>query len=165
LCPDGKPQKHTINIPEYNIGIFMAVLNGVFAASIMVPLHYAPPNATQGIGYSMSFGIAAGVVVLAIWIIRWLFYSSMLLVTERLWGDHMGNRRCTKIIVALKKGYHSLPSFHVKEMWRPGLLSGLLYSVGNLMGIVSIQRLGNFMGYSLNQSSIIVSGKSCIPIC
>ncbi|KAL7483927.1 hypothetical protein ACHAW6_009569 [Cyclotella cf. meneghiniana] len=158
LCPDGKPQKHTINIPEFNIGIFMAVLNGVFAASIMVPLHYAPPNATQGIGYSMSFGIAAVVVVLAIWIMRWLFHSFLFLITERLWGDHIGSRNGTKVIVALKKGYNSLPSFHIREMWRPGLLSGLLYSVGNLMGIVSIQRLGNFMGYSLNQSSIIVSG-------
>jgi len=34
-----------------------------------------------------------------------------------------------------------------------------LYSLGNLFGIVSIQNLGDFMGYSLNQSSVIVSGK------
>eukprot|EP00804_Cyclotella_cryptica_P006419 CCRYP_014293-RA/>CCRYP_014293-RA protein AED:0.20 eAED:0.20 QI:2111/1/1/1/0.5/0.4/5/1142/432 len=156
LCPDGRPKKHTIHIPEYNIGICMAVLNGVFAASIMVPLHYAPPSATQGVGYSMSFGIAAVVVVLAVWIIRWLFHSSLYLRSDR--DDHMGNKGSTDIIVALSKGYKSLPSFHVREMWRSGLLSGLLYSVGNLMGIVSIQRLGNFMGYSLNQSSIIVSG-------
>eukprot|EP00804_Cyclotella_cryptica_P008322 CCRYP_020276-RA/>CCRYP_020276-RA protein AED:0.14 eAED:0.14 QI:54/0.66/0.5/1/0.33/0.5/4/686/382 len=105
LCPDGKPKKHTIHIPEYNIGICMAVLNGV---------------------------------------------------SDR--DDHMGNKGSTNIIVALSKGYNTLPSFHLREMWRSGLLSGLLYSVGNLMGIVSIQRLGNFMGYSLNQSSIIVSG-------
>ena len=31
-----------------------------------------------------------------------------------------------------------------------------------MMGIVSIQRLGNFMGYSLNQSSMIVSGESYV---
>ena len=43
-------------------------------------------------------------------------------------------------------------------MWRAGLTSGLLYSLGNLFGIVSIQHLGNFMGYSLNQSSMIISG-------
>lgn len=154
LFKDGK--HHTINIEAYNIGILMAVVNGVLAATIMVPLHYAPSNATQGIGFSMSFGVAAVLIVIAAWILRWFLKSWLFLMKGTYQGDAMSKKKV--VIDSLCNGYNSLPSFHVNEMWKPGLSSGLLYSLGNLMGIVSIQRLGNFMGYSLNQSSLIVSG-------
>jgi len=139
------PHSHqTIDLPhlhstsKYHIGLFMAVVNGVLAATIMVPLHYAPPNTTQGVGYSMSFGIAAVLVVGLFWILRlsYLSFKSS----------------------SIRKGYKRLPSFHIRVMWRAGLTSGVLYSLGNLFGIISIQHLGNFMGYSLNQSSLIISG-------
>lgn len=130
--------KRTIHIPKYHLGLFFAFLNGLLAATIMIPLHYAPPHSTQGIGYSMSFGIAAMTVVVFAWLLRWFV--------------------CALQCRSVKDGYHSLPSFHFKDMLRPGMLAGLLYSIGNLSGIVSIQKLGNFMGYSLNQSSMIVSG-------
>jgi hypothetical protein len=130
--------KRTIDVPKYHLGLFFAFLNGLLAATIMVPLHYAPPHSTQGIGYSMSFGIAAMVVVLFAWLLRWMLRAV----------------QCRSVV----EGYLSLPSFHLKDMLRPGMLAGLLYSIGNLSGIVSIQKLGNFMGYSLNQSSMIVSG-------
>eukprot|EP00985_Skeletonema_marinoi_P015308 scaffold7874_cov128-Skeletonema_marinoi.AAC.2 len=130
--------KRTIHVPKYHLGLFFAFLNGLLAATIMIPLHYAPPHSTQGIGYSMSFGIAAMIVVLFAWLLRWMVCAL----------------QCRSVV----KGYQSLPSFHFKDMLRPGMLAGLLYSIGNLSGIVSIQKLGNFMGYSLNQSSMIVSG-------
>lgn len=130
--------KKTIHIPKYHLGLFFAFLNGLLAATIMIPLHYAPPHSTQGIGYSMSFGIAAMIVVIFAWLLRWMV--------------------CAVQCRSVKEGYQSLPSFHFKDMLRPGMLAGLLYSIGNLSGIVSIQKLGNFMGYSLNQSSMIVSG-------
>jgi glucose uptake protein GlcU len=60
---------------------------------------------------------------------------------------------------SFRKGHQQLPSFHFRVMWKAGLTSGVLYGLGNLFGIVSIQKLGNFMGYSLNQSSIIISGE------
>lgn len=130
--------KKTIHVPKYHLGLFFAFLNGLLAATIMIPLHYAPPHSTQGIGYSMSFGIAAMIVVLFAWLLRWII--------------------CAVQCRSVKDGYQSLPSFYFKDMLRPGMLAGLLYSIGNLSGIVSIQKLGNFMGYSLNQSSMIVSG-------
>jgi len=130
--------KRTIDVPKYHLGLFFAFLNGVLAATIMIPLHYAPPHSTQGIGYSMSFGIAAMLVVLFAWLLRWIIRAI----------------QCRSVV----EGYQSLPSFHFKDMLRPGMLAGLLYSIGNLSGIVSIQKLGNFMGYSLNQSSMIISG-------
>jgi len=128
----------TIHVPKYHLGLFFAFLNGLLAATIMIPLHYAPPHSTQGVGYSMSFGIAAMIVVIFAWLLRWMV--------------------CAIQCRSVGKGYQSLPSFHFKDMLRPGMLAGLLYSIGNLSGIVSIQKLGNFMGYSLNQSSMIVSG-------
>ena len=60
---------------------------------------------------------------------------------------------------SLRKGYHQLPSFHIRVMWKAGLTSGVLYSMANFFAIISIQKLGNFMGYSLNQSSMIISGE------
>ncbi|EJK61576.1 hypothetical protein THAOC_17910 [Thalassiosira oceanica] len=136
-------------------GLFAAVLNGLFAASIMLPLHYAPPNTTKGIGYSMSFGIAAVVVVFIFWTIRLLA-----LTAAEFAAKQNEAKRITPNIIreSLREGYSQLPSFHFSEMWRPGFTAGLLYSGGNLFGIVSIQHLGNFMGYSLNQSSMIISG-------
>ena len=130
--------KRTIHVSKYHLGLFFASINGLLAATIMIPLHYAPPHSTQGIGYSMSFGIAAVIVVLVAWLLRWMIRAV----------------QCRSLI----EGYLSLPSFHFKVMLRPGMLAGLLYSIGNLSGIVSIQKLGNFMGYSLNQSSMIISG-------
>ena len=60
---------------------------------------------------------------------------------------------------SLCKGYLQLPSFHIRVMWKAGLTSGVLYSMANLFAIISIQKLGDFMGYSLNQSSMIISGE------
>lgn len=166
LFEDNNARKHTLNFLKYHIGLFMAVVNGVLAASIMVPLHYAPPKSTQGIGFSMSFGIAAMIVVVAIWILRWMLHSVQHCIEDSRWNGCCSLQTATQIITeSFCKGYNSLPSFYLKQMWRPGLLSGLLYSLGNLFGIVSIQRLGNFMGYSLNQSSMIVSGElSCVAL-
>lgn len=130
--------KTTIHIPKYHLGLFMAFINGLLAASIVVPLHYAPKNSTQGVGYSMSFGIAAMIVVILAWLLRWLIRAL----------------QCRSLV----EGYLSLPSFHFKEMLRPGMLAGILYSIGNLCGILSIQKLGDFLGYSLNQASMIISG-------
>ena len=120
MCTDGKPEQHVIDIQQYYIGILMAIVNGVFAATIMVPLHYAPPNATRGLGYSMSFGIAAVVVVLVLWILRWFLNSSMILLRE-LRNDGRVQQKRNIVVESFSTGYYDLPSFHVNEMWQPGM--------------------------------------------
>ena len=158
---------HTCRVSKYHIGLCMAVVNGVLAATIMVPLHYAPPNTTQGLGYSTSFGIAAVLIVMLFWIMRFLFLSLEIFIYHSLWAELCatgGLATSFQILLkiatgSLHDGYDQLPSFHLSVMWRPGLTSGLLYSLGNLFGIVSIQNLGDFMGYSLSQSSMIISGE------
>lgn len=127
-----------LHIQKYHLGLIMAVMNGVFAAFIMIPLHYAPKESTKGLNFSMSFGIAAVIVVFLCWMLRLGFNALRL--------------------QSVSKAYAGLPSFHFLIMWKAGILSGLLYSMGSLCGIVSINNLGNFMGYSLNQMSMIISG-------
>jgi hypothetical protein len=146
----------------------MAVVNGVLASTMMVPLHYAPPNSTHGMGYSLSLGIAAVLTVLLFWILRLMRLSLGNFIYHSSWpGDGNECREANMTWQLLQKiakdsfceGYQQLPSFHIKVMWKAGLTSGVLYSLGNLFGIISIQKLGNFMGYSLNQSSMIISGE------
>ena len=162
------PNERAYHISKYHLGLFMAVVNGVFASTIMVPLHYAPPKSTHGMGYSMSLGIAAVLTVILFWILRFMCLSLGNFIFHSCWGNVGSECRRPNMTWQLlqqmatdsfRKGYQQLPSFHFRVMWKAGLTSGVLYSLGNLFGIVSIQKLGNFMGYSLNQSSIIISGE------
>ena len=43
-------------------------------------------------------------------------------------------------------------------MWLPGLLSGTLYAIGNFSSIIATTQLGQGVGYSVCQSSMLVSG-------
>mmetsp|Transcript_13563 Transcript_13563/g.29457 ORF Transcript_13563/g.29457 Transcript_13563/m.29457 type:complete len:394 (+) Transcript_13563:233-1414(+) len=126
-----------IHDTQYHLGLAMAVVNGALAATIMVPLHYAGDNA-RGLQFSISFGIGAVIITALMWLIR----------------------LCTNAITmgSLGDGYNALPSFHVGVMWRPGCLAGALYSIGNFSSILAISTLGDFMGYSLGQASLLVSG-------
>ena len=46
----------------------------------------------------------------------------------------------------------------MREMGLQGTLSGLLYSIGNFSSIIATHHLGQSVGYSLTQSSMLVSG-------
>jgi glucose uptake protein GlcU len=56
------------------------------------------------------------------------------------------------------KAWNAIPSFHIREMWLQGLLSGLLYSLGNVCSILAISSLGQGVGFSFIQSSMLISG-------
>jgi len=62
------------------------------------------------------------------------------------------------ILSSLNAAVEALPSFHIDVMWKPGCLAGLIWSIGNFSGIVSITVLGEFTGYSVTQGSMIISG-------
>mmetsp|Transcript_40130 Transcript_40130/g.60763 ORF Transcript_40130/g.60763 Transcript_40130/m.60763 type:complete len:88 (-) Transcript_40130:45-308(-) len=57
-----------------------------------------------------------------------------------------------------RDAYDMMPSFHVREMWLPGSLAGILYSIGNFGSIVAVSALGQGVGYSCTQLSMLVSG-------
>ena len=159
-----KCMKQTCRVSKYHAGLCMAVVNGILASTIMVPLHYAPPTSTSGLGYSMSFGMASVVAVWFYWLLRYIWLASANFYFSLMFAEPGQSMPTFRVLLRIKldsllKGYQQLPSFHLKVMWKAGMTSGVLYSLGNLFGIVSIQNLGDFMGYSLNQSSVIVSGK------
>lgn len=55
-------------------------------------------------------------------------------------------------------GYRALPSLHLKEMWFAGALCGSIWEIANIGSIVSVQVLGEGVGFSLVQSALLVSG-------
>lgn len=125
-------------ISDRQLGMMAAAFCGIWGGSIMAPMKWCKAD-TKGTHYLMSFSIGASIVTLAIWLFRYLF----LVVVH-------GNRW----VVA----YQALPSFHLRVMWRPAGLSGLLWSIGNFFSLISVNRLGEGVGYPLVQTSILVSG-------
>lgn len=119
------------------LGIMAAVFSGVYGGSVMVPMKYAPLD-DHGIGFLISFAIGAATVNLALWIIRCLYLSLKL--------------------GSFSEGYNALPSMHLEKMWKYGAACGLLWSIGNFFSIISVEYLGEGVGYSVVQSSILVSG-------
>jgi Transmembrane family, TMEM144 of transporters len=93
----------------------------------------------QGTHYLLSFSIGAAIVTTALWLLRYLAN----VVHEQ--GDYVA-------------AYHALPSFHLRVMWKAGVFSGILWSIGNYFSLISVFYLGEGVGYPLVQSSILVSG-------
>mmetsp|Transcript_11763 Transcript_11763/g.19575 ORF Transcript_11763/g.19575 Transcript_11763/m.19575 type:complete len:400 (-) Transcript_11763:330-1529(-) len=125
------------NWSRRRLGLACAVFNGFWGGSIMVPMHYSSGN-TTGLGYAVSFAIGASIVLLVMWAGRYLY--------------HVGRSR------SFVKGFDCLPSFHLRVMWLPGGIAGGLWSLGNICSMLSVQGLGEGVGYSVVQGSMLVSG-------
>ena len=106
-------------------GMLAAAFCGLWGGSIMVPMKWAPSDA-KGTHYLISFAIGASIVTLSLWIIRYLY--------------HVVRLR------SLTKAYRQLPSFHLRVMWKPGGISGLLWSIGNFFSLYSVLYLGEGVG-------------------
>jgi glucose uptake protein GlcU len=126
------------------LGIMCSAFNGLWGGSIMVPMHYSPPG-TGGIGYTLSFAIGAMLVTLGLWLGRWIYNVH----------HHKGNLR-------FRAAYHELPSLHFRVLWWAGGWCGTFWSVANIGSMVSVQFLGEGMGYSICQTALLVSGKYTI---
>jgi hypothetical protein len=100
-------------------------------------MKYAPPGA-GGATYVVSFAIGATIVTAALWCGRYLYLCQ---------------KECS-----FSKAYARLPSFHFRQMWLAGGLCGLLWSIGNFFSILSVQYLGEGVGYSVVQLNLLVSG-------
>jgi glucose uptake protein GlcU len=120
-----------------NLGVLAAVFNGVYGGSIMVPMKWAPSNAT-GAAYVISFAIGASIVAMGLWVGRYIYLCQ---------------RHCS-----LSIAYAELPSFHFRKLWFHGGLCGLLWSIGNFFSIISVQFLGEGVGYSVVQANMLISG-------
>jgi Transmembrane family, TMEM144 of transporters len=125
------------HIPQRRLGMGAAAFCGIWGGSIMAPMKFCRAD-TKGTHYLLSFAIGAAIVNAALWLLRYLYH----VVHYQSW----------------KQGYHTLPSFHFRVMWRPGGLSGLLWSIGNFFSLISVFNLGEGVGYPLVQTSILVAG-------
>jgi glucose uptake protein GlcU len=57
-----------------------------------------------------------------------------------------------------RDAFYALPSFHIQHLLLPGFLSGSLYSIGHICSILSVSYLGQGVGFSVIQSSLLISG-------
>jgi hypothetical protein len=131
------------------VGLLAAAFNGIWGGSNMVPLRIvqgasndsnhetsASPNKSlkipSGIGYVVSFAIGSCIVNILMWVFLYI------------WRRHI-----------VKK---PLPSMHLKVMFIPGMIAGCFWALGNLMAMVAVLSLGEAVGYSCVQASILISG-------
>jgi len=128
-----------IFLTRRHLGIIGAVINGAWGGNNVIPMHYAKAQGFYGAGYVVSYSCGAMIVTIAMWMLRYLF------CLYRVGGD-------------TKKAYDSLPGFHFHEMWLPGLLAGSLYSLGNFTALIAVSVLGQGVGYSFVQTSMLFSG-------
>jgi hypothetical protein len=136
------PETHQIFLgikwKRRTLGILAAMIGtGIYGGSIMAPMKWAPDDA-KGLGYLISFGIGASIVTMSLWIVRFAYSA----------------HRHKSFV----KGYQILPSFHLRKMWLHGGTAGLLWSIGNFFSIISVDYLGEGVGYSVVQSSMLVAG-------
>jgi hypothetical protein len=120
------------------LGVLCAVMDGAYGGSVLVPMHYARSNETQGLAFVLSFAIGCTTVVSVVWILRFLFYYQR---TQ-----------------SFSEGFQSLPSFHIMTIGPSAVLAGLIWSIGNVCAILSVDILGQGMGYSIVQSQLLVAG-------
>lgn len=119
------------------LGILGAACDGLLGGSNLIPMKLAP-KIDRGIDYVISFAIGAAIATLSGWLLYFLVNSYK-----------------TK---SFYNGYKTLPSLHVNKILLPGMLSGTLWSIGNVSQILSVTFLGESIGMSIVQSQMIVSG-------
>lgn len=118
-------------------GLLAAAFNGVWGGSVMVPMKYAPGEA-HGTGYVISFAFGAVIITFLLWILRWVYNYSR--------------------TYSWSRAYMELPSMHLQVMLLPGCLAGLIWSIGNVCSMISVNNLGQGVGYSVTQAAMLVSG-------
>lgn len=126
-------------VTKRQMGILAAMFNGLWGGTNLVPLHYASHEGFGGPMYVISFACGSMLVTIALWVIRFLYEL------YRLEG-------------AVLKAFHALPPLYIRQMWIPGSLSGILWSAGNFMCIIAVTFLGQGVGYSFTQASMLISG-------
>mmetsp|Transcript_3281 Transcript_3281/g.7885 ORF Transcript_3281/g.7885 Transcript_3281/m.7885 type:complete len:434 (+) Transcript_3281:207-1508(+) len=113
---------------SYPIGVAAAVFNGVWGGANLVPSHF---STIQGVHYVISFGIGALIANAIVLLLFFLYKASR---------------------------SEDMPPCHARVMMLPGFLSGMLWSGGNFCSLYLVSTLGQGIGNSLVQASVIVSG-------
>ena len=122
------------------LGVLGAVVNGAWGGMNLIPLHLARrETGMSGASYLISYAGGAFLVNVLLWIILFSYR----------WYQHRWD---------VQAALECLPNWHVKELWKPGLFAGLLYSLGNFASIIAVSYLGQGTGFSFCQMQLFVSG-------
>jgi len=92
----------------------------------------------RGLDYVISFAIGAAIAT----VLGWVLYFSVNSYKEQ----------------SFVSGYKLLPSLYLDKIVMPGVLSGVLWSIGNVSQILAVTFLGESIGVSLCQSQMVISG-------
>lgn len=123
-------------------GILGAVLNGIMSGGSLIPLHYAAEEGVGGAKFFPSYGAGAMIANTIMWLLVFLVSYS----TNALHGK------------SIQQTLDELPKLHLRVLWLPGLLAGLMLSLAMFTTILAITYLGQGVGNSIVQSKILVSG-------
>lgn len=130
LLPVSEENSSAVHPPRNRSrGYAWAFLVGVLGGSILAPMHYVPLE-KQGLLFVPSFGLGT------------------LLVSPILFGIH---------VVLCSSREEGIPPFHIKESLGAGLMSGIIYNIGNVCSILAIPIIGYKVAYPLLQCAILVS--------
>ena len=136
----GLAKPFRITLTRHQMGILGAVINGAWGGCNMIPLHYAiRDDGLSGADYLISFATGSLIVNIFLWI--------------ALFGYHLHTRKGD-----VNEALEALPKFHLRELGMPGLMAGLLYSLGNFSSILAVAHLGQATGFSFCQMQLFVSG-------
>lgn len=134
----GKPFRMALT--RHQMGILGAVINGAWGGCNMIPLHYAiRDDGLSGADYLISFATGSLIVNAVMWAALFVYH----------WHHRKGD---------VAEALEALPKFHLRELGLPGLMAGLLYSIGNFSSIVAVAYLGQATGFTFCQMQLFVSG-------
>jgi Transmembrane family, TMEM144 of transporters len=130
-------------LTKRQLGIGGAVVNGVLTGSSLVPIHYAKEQGFGGAAYMLSFASGAVMANLMIWVI-WFFVK--VIFSQR---DGNGTLNFTQ-------AFDTMPHWHFRQLWAPGVAAGTLLSIAMFGSILSVTYLGQGVGNSIVQSKILI---------
>ena len=129
-----------VGMTKREAGLLGAVINGAWGGLNLIPLHYAQRDYNMsGASYLISYATGSMIVCLLIWALLFTY--------------HYIQRN-----YSVSEAIEQLPAWHVRELGIPGLLAGLFYSIGNFCSILAVAYLGQGVGFSFCQGSLLVSG-------
>ena len=136
----GLTKPYSVTLTRHQMGILGAVVNGAWGGCNMIPLHYAiRDDNMSGADYLISFATGSLIVNAIMWLLLFLYHLHH---RKGVFGEAIDN----------------LPKFHLRELGIPGLMAGLLYSLGNFSSILAVANLGQAIGFSFCQLQLFVSG-------
>ena len=143
----------------------LSVINGLFGGTSLVPMHYAAEESFAGkfrdaIRMANSFDTRVCILISYAYNRRARYYFSFaagsMVVITAVWVFLFAYRLVEKgsVVGAVR----ALPRWHVKELWLPGVLSGVLFSIGEFASIIAVAYLGQGVGNTFVQCKILVAG-------